>query len=183
MLPRWAAPGSVARMSAMMAAPIAPASDEDFVWPDAAEIHRVQQLYLTTSTLEDVEGGEPPGTPHTSTASAAGLHTDAEGRVWIPDEASDLQLRICIVSHTGIGGHRGFRTTLRTIRQFFFWATMNGDIKTFCNTCLHCQSTISKGRTPRPFGQALHAEKPNEVLQMVHGPLHSWIQIFFTAEG
>jgi hypothetical protein len=89
----------------MMVAPLSPATDDDFVWPDAAEIHGFQQLYLTSSALEEVEGDKPKEKPHNTTVSAVGLHHDAEGRVWIPDEASDLQLRICIVAHTGIGGH------------------------------------------------------------------------------
>jgi hypothetical protein len=44
---------------------------------------------------------------------------------------------------------------------------MDRDIETFCNTCLHCQSTNSGDRAPMIlFGEALHASKPNEVLHM-----------------
>jgi hypothetical protein len=149
-----------------MVAPITPSNDESFVWPEAAEIRRIQRIHLTSVLLKDTSASEAIQNLAGTSLCEDGLYKDAENRVWLPADASDLQLRICIVAHTGIGGHRGYSTTLSTIRQFFTWETMDSDVKTFCNTCLHCQSTVAGDRTPRPFGQALHASKPNEVLHM-----------------
>ena len=73
-----------------------------------------------------------------------------------------LQLRICIIGHCG--GHRGTGTTFKTIRNFCFWENMKSDIAVFCNSCLHCQSTIGGTRFPTAMGHALHATKPNELL-------------------
>jgi RNase H-like domain found in reverse transcriptase len=42
LLTRWAAPTFRARMSALTVVPTASSSDEEFVWPDAAELQRVQ---------------------------------------------------------------------------------------------------------------------------------------------
>ena len=41
---------------------------------------------------------------------------------------------------------------------------MTEDVKNFCKSCLHCQSTLGGDRVPRPLGHALHADKPNELL-------------------
>lgn len=41
---------------------------------------------------------------------------------------------------------------------------MESYIRIFCNTCLHCQSTIGRNRIPRPLSHALHATKANELI-------------------
>ena len=41
---------------------------------------------------------------------------------------------------------------------------MRTDISVFCNTCLHCSSTIGGLSIPRTLSHALHAEKPNELI-------------------
>jgi Integrase zinc binding domain len=64
----------------------------------------------------------------------------------------------------GLGGHRGIQATTDTIASMFYWNTITQDIKTFCNKCLHCVSTIGGERIPRPLGEAIHANNPNEVL-------------------
>jgi Integrase zinc binding domain len=56
------------------------------------------------------------------------------------------------------------KATKDTISSLFYWSSIADDIKTFCNTCLHCVSTIGGERMPRPLGEAIHADKPNEVL-------------------
>lgn len=34
-----------------------------------------------------------------------------DGKIWIPHDAKDLQLRVFVVSHSGIGSHRGTDAT------------------------------------------------------------------------
>ena len=41
---------------------------------------------------------------------------------------------------------------------------MKTDISVFCNTCLHCLTTIGGQRVPRPLGHAIHADKPNQLI-------------------
>jgi hypothetical protein len=119
MLTRWAAPATQARMSALMVAPISPSNDEAFMWPTAAEVHRIQQHHIMSSDLDDSTGSESSELLQGLTCSDDDLDKDANSRAWIPSDACDLQMRICIVAHTGIGGHKGYRSTLGTIRQFF----------------------------------------------------------------
>jgi hypothetical protein len=155
MLTRWAAPSLQVRASVLMLAPVAPTLDSSFIWPTPREIRLVQDAAISTASLSrtvlpilvDNE-----------------LYRTPSGQVWIPPEAQDLQLRICVVAHTGHGGHRGLTTTTESIKAVFFWKTLIDDVRTFCNTCLHCCSTIGGDRTPRPYGQALHASQPNEVI-------------------
>ena len=61
----------------------------------------------------------------TITREDDGLYRDTAGRVWIPPEACDLQMRVCIIAHTGLGGHRGYRSTLTTFRKFCTWDTID----------------------------------------------------------
>jgi hypothetical protein len=159
MLTRWAAPSTRARISAVMVAPLSPALDSDFDWPSPTEIRRLHDASLTPA----VSASETEKELKISLGSE-GLYKGPSNAVWIPSEASDMQLRICIVAHTGIGGHRGFKATLDTIQSKFSWHTMTADIKSFCNSCLHCCSTIGGDRTPRPKGEAIHATLPNEVI-------------------
>jgi Integrase zinc binding domain len=64
----------------------------------------------------------------------------------------------------GSSSHRGFFATLEKLENSVFWTGMEEDIRSFVKTCLHCESTLGRGMIPRPLGEALHAESPNEVL-------------------
>jgi hypothetical protein len=56
LLTRWAAPAARARVSAVLLSPLTPALDEDFVWPNASELRRVQDVVLLS---DPVEQGHP----------------------------------------------------------------------------------------------------------------------------
>jgi len=45
------------------------------------------------------------------------------------------------------------------------------DVREICKVCLHCLPTRGGMREPRPFGCAVHGQRPNEVLHM------DWIYI------
>ena len=154
MLTRWAAPPTMVRISTAMLAPVSPSLDDSFVWPTAQEIRRVQDASILDTAL----------LPDMPVLAEDNIYRTFCGKVWIPDASTDLQLRICIVAHTGTGGHRGIRATTSSIHSLFFWNSLKEDVQTFCNTCLHCRSTIGGDRTPRPFGEALHASLPNEII-------------------
>ncbi|OWZ24452.1 Retrotransposon protein [Phytophthora megakarya] len=85
------------------------------------------------------------------------------GRIWLSASASDLQLRICIVGNFGVAGHRSIEVTLAIIRENFVLSTLLKDVKLFVNRCLHGASVVGGPPAPRPFGEAIHGEKPNEV--------------------
>jgi hypothetical protein len=89
------------------------------VWPTAREIRTVQDA----ASVDDTE----PLETH-ATLSTYGLYRLHKGRIWIPSSADDLQLRICIVGHTVLGGHRGIQATTDTIASMFYWSTITQDI-------------------------------------------------------
>jgi hypothetical protein len=82
--------------------------------------------------------------------------------VWVPQDAAQMQVRLCVVAHFGIAGHRGVETTLQRLKLRFWWNGMAKDVKFFVAWCLHCAS--AQGSVQRPFGEAMHASKPNELL-------------------
>jgi hypothetical protein len=73
-----------------MVAPITPSNDESFVWPEAAEIRRIQQIHLTSVLLKDTSASEAIQNLAGTSLCEDGLYKDAENRVWIPADASDL---------------------------------------------------------------------------------------------
>jgi Integrase zinc binding domain len=174
MFTRWAAPRPQLRAKALMLAPLAPSLGADFEWPNAGEIRLVQDG-ASSVLAHSPEPQEPVTTP-----ASDGLRRVSTGQIWIPSMASDLQLRICIVAHTGLGGHRGYVTTSNAIKYEFTWLSLELDVKPFFQTCLHCLSTIGGDRTPRPLGEALHATRPNEVIHFdfpLYGPVRRWSNI------
>lgn len=66
-----------------------PLDDENFVWPSFQEIATAQMKYT------------PPS--HAIRASDEIFRLD--NHIWIPPQARDLILRICIVAHCGSNGH------------------------------------------------------------------------------
>jgi hypothetical protein len=147
-------------MSAVLMSPLNPSLDSDFIFPNAAESRRVQDAALISDFDSDSRNNE------TVSIGSDGLYGTADGLVWIPSSADNFQLRIYVVAHTGLGGHRGLNPTTNRIASKFFWRTLVEDVQTFCQTCLHCVSTLGGDRVPRPLGEAMHAEKPNELLHM-----------------
>jgi hypothetical protein len=147
------------RAAALMLAPLLSAVDAEFTWPTAADVRAAQDAVLGSRAPANV------APPHPAvTLGADGLHRTTDGTIWIPAAATDLQLRVCIVGHTGLAGHRGTQTTIHLISSVFYWSTLREDVTLFCSTCLHCRSTLGGTIEPRPWGEALHASRPNEVL-------------------
>lgn len=121
--------------------------DKTFVWPSRSVIENSQHLHRRPPNLAIAD-------------ELLSLH----GKVWIPDPDTLLQIKILVIAHCGIGGHRGHETTLSTIREKFIWTDMASDCKEFVKHCLHC--IIAKGglKIPRPLSTTLHASVPNEVI-------------------
>ena len=88
------------------------------------------------------------------------------GRIWIPSENLELQLKIMVASHCGTIGHRGKTATLSILCESFWWLTMEHDIEELVRSCLHCIVTRAGEIVPRPLGLALHGIRPNEVVHM-----------------
>jgi hypothetical protein len=52
-------------------------------------------------------------------------------------------------SHSLVG-HQGYRKVVDYVRKWFWWPTLAKDVKSFCDSCGHCQTT--KVSTSRPQG-------------------------------
>ena len=101
-------------------APVAPDLDPGFTWPYADEIAAAQACAAAKT-----EGDEPPR------RGFRGIHVNEAAAVWIPCTALQLQIRICIIAHCGSGNHRGYNTTLRSIKEHFYWNEMDSDVLSF----------------------------------------------------
>ena len=75
--------------------------------------------------------------------------------IWIPGKAHELQMKVLVVSHCSLGGHRGLKATESIIRENFYWDDMHGDVKAFVNSCIHCIVTRSGEVIPRPLGSVV----------------------------
>lgn len=85
-------------------------------------------------------------------------------KVWIPDEADELKMKLLIVAHAGQAGHRGGEATCASLREVFTWTGIVTDVKDFVANCLLCVLSRSGSKVPRPLATTLHATKPNNVL-------------------
>lgn len=129
--------------------PLPSAEADEFEWPTAASIAASQKQHTPPHGLVNKEGL---------------LHT-TDGKIWIPDEDGDLQLRLCIIGHTTAAGHRGTNTTIAAIGERFHWTSLKDDVSLFVSSCIHCLSTAGGERTPRPFGPSTFGTHPNDLLQ------------------
>ncbi|GMF43963.1 unnamed protein product [Phytophthora fragariaefolia] len=127
-----------------------PLEDETFDWPTLDEIRSAPQQQQTRP--EGVSWSE----------ERACFVADGD-RVWIPHEISNISQRICVVAHAGRSGHRGERTTTASVAAWCWWPRLVDDVVQFVRSCIHCVATRD-GREPRPYGAAIHATKPNDVL-------------------
>ena len=50
-------------------------------------------------------------------------------RVWIPSPEKELQLKVMVVSHCGIMGHRCADATKSVLRETFFWNELDKDVE------------------------------------------------------
>ena len=151
LLTRWSTVPSTVRR--LVRIPELPSScSDDCEWPSRSVIATIQ---------EDNASARPDDLVLTD-----GLWTFWDGKIWVPEDASDLQLHLCIIAHTGPAGHRGRDATESALRSKFNWPTLTDDVRAFGRACIHCLSTLGGERVPRPFGPAMHGTKPSDLVQL-----------------
>lgn len=126
--------------------------NDDYVWPSSSETARVQQLQIKSL---------PPNLNQDDDT----LSRDQSGSIWIPAEADDLQLLLCIIARTEPSGHQGLYYTLATLRPQFTSATISSDVSTFLKNCIPCLSKTGEGKVPGPFGTAFQGTDPSDLLR------------------
>lgn len=125
---RWSQPATLRRIVKI---PELSSSDaEDFQWPNGKEIAKEQAEH------DDVRPN--------NLELESGLWVNSTGSVWIPDDSTDLQMRLCVIAHTEPSGHRGGKSTEFTLKNVNFWCTLSMDVNAFTYTCIHCLSTTGR---------------------------------------
>ncbi|KAH9108632.1 hypothetical protein AeMF1_016210 [Aphanomyces euteiches] len=143
--PREARPAKVYKLAL-----VSPLQSTDFKWPSMDEITEVQLAHpeCDSQAIWDDERK---------------CYVTAASKIWMPDDALDLQVRICVIAHAGIAGHRRIEATTASVEEVFQWSTMKADVKSFVTACLHCM-VIDGESVHRPWGEALLATLPNELI-------------------
>ena len=79
---------------------VRPLHQSEFVWPDIIEIQALQQKYTSVGNI----------IPDTS-VDKAGIMRNSKQAIWVPQEATSLQLRLMVIAHSACAGHRGINAT------------------------------------------------------------------------
>ncbi|GMF32060.1 unnamed protein product [Phytophthora fragariaefolia] len=141
---------------------ISPLQEADFVWPTKTEVRTsVKEYFGGVIPVEENAENAPPAGVHWDIADE--LYRDERDRIWVPPGATNLQTRLCAVAHAGAAIHRGVAATLKHLNDVFIWDGMGESVRNFVDGCLHCMR-VDGTKVPRPFGGAVHATKPNEVI-------------------
>ncbi len=76
-----------------------------------------------------------------------------------------MRCRIFVSAHAGAFCHRALKETSEAVMKEYYWENQMQDIDQMYKSCMHCiQSKASK--IPRPLGNIVKGDKPNEVLHM-----------------
>ena len=103
-----------------------------------------------------------------------GLWYTTKDQLWVPElqprEGSSperhhfLRPRLLVIAHMGAAGHRGEQATWTALFQKFWWPKLREDVQVFVRDCIQCVKVAGGRVIPRPLGEQIKAEKPNEVL-------------------
>lgn len=88
--------------------------------------------------------------------------------ICVPCQSADLQVRLMIIPHNSIAGHRRSSGTQLVLAMNFTCLTLRGDVEIFVRRGVHCVSSIKDNHTPCFFGSALHGAKPKDIVQFDH---------------
>lgn len=75
--------------------------------------------------------------------------------VWIPKSFKNLQLRLCVVTHTKTSSSCSAQPAESYVWKEFNLCTSMHDHKTLIGSCFNCLSRAT-GKIPRPFGSAVY---------------------------
>lgn len=86
------------------------------------------------------------------------------GKIWIPNEATNLKLRIAVQSHCGEKEHRAYTAAIDTSNSEYECTGIRQDIKENVQSYIHCTICRNEEQIPRPLSAALHGERLYEVV-------------------
>lgn len=88
--------------------------EADIVWPSEDEIRQFQEIAKDKAPTERVRA-----VPVVYVGDRK-LFVTATGTVWIPEDATEMQQRLCAAAHTGAGGNRGAKMTAMALEKVFY---------------------------------------------------------------
>lgn len=162
MLTRWAAPDYAKFPARKIGALRIPLITEDK--PELPSIDVIAASQKKFPPSESVCLAYSKLTRKSSQGIELELWVSKDGQLYIPAEDEELQLRIMVAAHCGLGGHRGYTTTCNIIKEKVVWDTIDEDVKAFVQSCLVCMLSESGIKVPRPLGQQIHSSKVGEIL-------------------
>ncbi|KAF0735458.1 hypothetical protein Ae201684P_022368 [Aphanomyces euteiches] len=142
---------------------VSPLQSREFKWPSMDEIVQLQRAHPDRETMSTRD-------------ETLKCFVAPASKIWIPDDAIDLQVRVCVVAHAGAAGHRRIDATTASVEEMFEWRTTKTDVKSFVSACLHCM-VVDGESMPQPWGEALHATKPNGLIHF------DWVSFPQAANG
>lgn len=86
------------------------------------------------------------------------------GQLHIPPGDTSMQLRICMATYCGRGGHRGATAATQLVAENVTSPTMEADIDSFVENCLFCHLSSAGQKVPWPLEHQAHAGKVGELL-------------------
>lgn len=89
---------------------------------------------------------------------------EKQGSIWVPENELDVQSNILVAFHCGTITLRGIEATGSTLRENFFWKSMDRGAERLVKGCLCCLITGSRDIVPRSIAFDLHGVIPNEVI-------------------
>lgn len=118
LMTHWTIPSTTRRLVTM---PPLPSTFTDFEWRTFFSLRYSKDAYDAHLPAADCEKD--------------GLLRQLSGSLWIPDLDDGVQLRLCIITHTGDDGNRSATSTA------FSWSKMSEGVDLFVSSCIHCLST------------------------------------------
>ncbi|KAH9090430.1 hypothetical protein Ae201684P_014232 [Aphanomyces euteiches] len=77
---------------------VSPLQSREFKWPSMDEIVQLQRAHPDRETMSTWD-------------ETLKCFVTPASKTWIPDDAIDLQVRVCVVAHAGAAGHRRIYAT------------------------------------------------------------------------
>jgi hypothetical protein len=177
LLSRWAQPKEILHMRYM---PLHPYAEEDTTtrMPSVNEIIESQK-----NAKVDLETRPELKWAKHESQDIIQMHD----KIWIPETDEDLFLRICVIAHGGLAGHRGVASTTRIVSKYCATIGLRSKINKFIKSCLLCLQSKGGKTIPRPLGRSIQAESPNEVLHFDHVHLgeayNGWTGLLVLKDG
>lgn len=102
----------------------------------------------------------PPSSRYFEAGGLLWINTAGKIRLCIPNDSTLRSTLLHDAHDSPLGGHLGFDKTYDSIRRSFYWPRLARDVKTYINSCDHCQR--NKPDLQRPAGLFMPLDIPRQ---------------------